>query len=136
LQAINDWGNAVSFEAQSLAQYNIELANLEKQTGTILESHGVRFFEERAAFAGPLGRLQKHRLYPTSLPPGPNVQRYLQTGEPAEKMLERDVPSFRDMPEKKMPPDDPKEAVPRPARIEAPRPMFLPALGDPVTSKR
>ena len=32
---------------QSLAQYNTELAMLERQTGTILETHGVRFLEER-----------------------------------------------------------------------------------------
>ena len=55
-QAITDWGNAVSSEAQALAQYNIELANLERQTGTILETHGVQFVEERYKSIGPLGR--------------------------------------------------------------------------------
>jgi outer membrane protein TolC len=45
LQAITDWGNAVSSESQSLTQYNAELANLEEETGTILETHGIRFFE-------------------------------------------------------------------------------------------
>ena len=43
LQAIADWGNSVSAEAQTLAQYNTELAGLERTTGTILETHGVRF---------------------------------------------------------------------------------------------
>ena len=56
LQAITDWGNAVASEAQSLTQYNIELANLERYTGTILETHGVRFIEERYGSIGPLGR--------------------------------------------------------------------------------
>ncbi|MEZ6078085.1 MAG: hypothetical protein R3C56_21160 [Pirellulaceae bacterium] len=41
LQAIVDWGNSVSSEAQALSQYNTELARLEFQTGTILQSHGI-----------------------------------------------------------------------------------------------
>jgi len=137
LQAITDWGNAVSAEAQALAQYNIELANLEKQTGTILETHGVRFFEERSAFAGPFGRTQKHRLYPSSLPPQPNASRYPDQGEPAEKMMERDVPSFRDPPEKKKTPAvEPIGNAPRPPQLEAVRPDFPPVrLGDPQATK-
>src|SRR5205814_2570594 len=75
LQAITDWGNAVSSEAQALSQYNVELANLEKQTGTILESHGVRFMEERFAAIGPLGRLARRREYPLGSAPGPNRER-------------------------------------------------------------
>ena len=34
LQAITDWGNAVSSEAQFLTLYNMELANLERETGS------------------------------------------------------------------------------------------------------
>ena len=45
LLAITDWANAVSAEAQSLTAYNAELANLELQSGTILETHGIRFVE-------------------------------------------------------------------------------------------
>ncbi len=45
LQAIVDWGNAVSSEAQALVAYNSELANLERETGTILESHGSRLWK-------------------------------------------------------------------------------------------
>ena len=54
LQALNDWGNAVSSEAQQLLTYNIALATLERQTGTILETHGLVFDEERFRAAGPL----------------------------------------------------------------------------------
>ena len=72
LQAISDWGNAISAEAQALAQYNTELANLERQTGTILETHGVRFLEERYRSIGPLGRCVMPKAYPAALPPAPN----------------------------------------------------------------
>jgi outer membrane protein TolC len=75
LQAITDWGNAVSNENQTLVLYNIELANLERQTGTILESHGVRFFEERFRAVGPLGRHFPPRCYPRAMTPGPNADR-------------------------------------------------------------
>jgi outer membrane protein TolC len=73
LQAIADWGNAVSNENQALVQYNTELANLERQTGTILESHGVRFWEERYRSIGPLGRHFPSVCYPRAMAPGPNV---------------------------------------------------------------
>ena len=58
LQAITDWGNAVSSEAASLTQYNSELANLERQLGTILDNHAIRFYEERYGSIGPGGRCQ------------------------------------------------------------------------------
>jgi outer membrane protein TolC len=76
LQAISDWGNAISSEAQALALYNIELASLERQTGTILDTHGVRFAEERFGSIGPLGRLAPPVLYPASVPPTPNTPYY------------------------------------------------------------
>ena len=76
LAAITDWGNAVSAEAQALLQYNTDLATLERQTGTILETHGVRFYEERFLSIGPLGRLFKPRAYPQRLPPTENVDLY------------------------------------------------------------
>jgi outer membrane protein TolC len=72
LLAITDWGNAVNSEYQSLVQYNTELARLERQTGTILETHGVRFMEERYRSIGPLGRLFEDRCYPRDARPGPN----------------------------------------------------------------
>jgi hypothetical protein len=73
LQAITDWGNAVSNENQALVRYNTELANLERETGTILETHGVRFWEERFRSVGPLGRHFPAVCYPRSMPPGPNA---------------------------------------------------------------
>jgi outer membrane protein TolC len=75
LQAITDWGNAVSSENQALVLYNIELANLERDTGTILESHGVRFWEERFRSVGPLGRHFPSLCYPRAMSPGPNSDR-------------------------------------------------------------
>ena len=57
LQALNDWGTAVSSEAQQLLIYNTTLATLEQETGTILETHGLVFAEER------------FRLGTTSAPP-------------------------------------------------------------------
>ena len=79
------WGNTVS--AQALARYNTELANLERETGTILESHGIRFLEERYCSMGTLGRMARQRPYPMSSPPGANTERYPTGAEPAEKAL-------------------------------------------------
>src|SRR5947209_18386692 len=93
LQAITDWGNAVSSEAQALAQYNVELTNLERQTGTILETHGVRFLEERFKSVGPLGRLGPPACYPKAMPPGPNADRYPVDREAGEAALEKDKPA-------------------------------------------
>jgi outer membrane protein TolC len=92
LQAITDWGNAVSAEAQALAQYNVELATLERQTGTILETHGVRFFEERFGSIGPLGRLAKPVCYPEATPPSSNSNRYPVDREAGDAALEKNKP--------------------------------------------
>jgi outer membrane protein TolC len=69
LQAITDWGNAVSQEARSITQYNTELANVERQSGTILETHGVYFVEERFGSLGPrlFGLLRSDECYPERL---------------------------------------------------------------------
>jgi outer membrane protein TolC len=92
LQAITDWGNAVSSESQSLTQYMAELAVLEQESGTILEAHGVRFAEERYGTLGPLGRLGKGKSYPKALPPGPNAPRYPQGTTPAEDFFNLENP--------------------------------------------
>ena len=55
LQAVTDWGNAINSEANALAQYNGEIANLSLQRGTILEEHGVVFQEELYGSVGPFG---------------------------------------------------------------------------------
>ncbi len=94
LLAIADWGNAVSAEAQSLTQYNAELANLERETGTILDTHGVRFWEERFRAIGPLGRLGPRRWYPMASPPSPNVERYPEGTEPAERTFGLESPAL------------------------------------------
>lgn len=84
LQAVTDWGNAISNEANSLATYNATLASLERQTGTILETHGVVFFEERFGSIGPLGRLARDVCYPMDQRPSNNGPRYSVSGQPAE----------------------------------------------------
>jgi hypothetical protein len=94
LQALNDWGNAVSSEAQQLLNYNIALATLERQTGTILETHGLVFVEERFRAAGPL---RGHdRLYPFAQPPAGSPQQYPGTNEPSENSFELQNPVQRD----------------------------------------
>ena len=92
LQAIVDWGNAVSTEAQTLSQYNTELARLEFQTGTILQNHGIVFFEERFRSIGPLGRIGEDRCYPRSQPPSPNVERYEGGTRPSEEYFDLENP--------------------------------------------
>jgi outer membrane protein TolC len=125
LQAITDWGNAVSAEAQALAQYNVELANLERETGTILETHGVRFIEERYRSIGPLGRCAEPVCYPKSVYPTPNENRYPTTTEPAEAALERERPVVPRSPPETLPPPEPKSD--RPPADEPPRPGRPPA---------
>ena len=92
LQAITDWGNTISAEAQSPTNYNTELANLELETGTILQSHGILFFEERHRNIGPLGCFGRGRHYPGSTPPTPNEDRYGTSDEPAEEFFNLDDP--------------------------------------------
>ena len=118
LLAIQDWGNTISAEAQALTQYNTELAILERETGTILEAHGVRFYEERFGSIGPLGRFGPDRPYPSSLPPAPNADRYPRGDEPAENYFELDDP--RALP-----------APPTPEDLPLPGPLPLPPPLDP-----
>jgi outer membrane protein TolC len=111
LQAISEWGNSITAEAQALAQYNTELANLERQTGTILDTHGVRFFEERYQAAGPLGKHGAMAEYPSAVVPSPNAERYPVSTEPSETRLERERPRL---------PKDPD--APPPAKLKGPGP--------------
>jgi outer membrane protein TolC len=92
LTAITDWANAVSSESQALTQYNTELANLEQDTGTILEAHGIRFYEERYGTLGPLGRLGRLRDYPQAMPPGPNEPKYPKSKQPGENFFDLEDP--------------------------------------------
>jgi outer membrane protein TolC len=84
LDAITAWGNAVSQEARSVTQYNTELANVERESGTILESHGIVFAEERYSSISPLGRTGRGTCYPSDLRLGENQARYPDSGKPAE----------------------------------------------------
>jgi outer membrane protein TolC len=96
LQGVTDWGNAVASEAQALAAYNTELANLERQTGTILETHGIRFVEEQFASLGTHGRAFAEECYPRDLRPQPNQPRYDDLGKPAEEAFDlNDFPRRR-----------------------------------------
>ena len=92
LQAVTDWGNAISSEANSLAAYNTSLATLERQTGPILETHGVRFFEERFGSIGPLGRFVSDVCYPLGNPPSTNGDRYPMSDKPSEEKFELERP--------------------------------------------
>ena len=120
LQAVTRWGNAISNEASSLVQYNIELANLERETGTILESHGIRMAEERFGSIGPLGRWHTSRCYPARLPPTLNDDRYPQGERPAEETFDLEPPL-----ELKLKRRDPiPEVVPPPPVISEPLPRL------------
>lgn len=119
LLANTDWGNAVRNEAAAVAQYNTLLADLERQTGTILETHGVRFFEERYGSIGPLGRIARPVCYPESTPPSLNAERYLPGDRPAEQSFDLRDP----VPRTRRPSVPP---VPQPPGEELPRPPGLP----------
>jgi outer membrane protein TolC len=117
LVAITDWGNAITSEATSVASYNTLLAELEQQTGTILETHGIRFYEERYGSIGPLGRIHPPVCYPESTPPTPNYDRYPASERPAENVFNLQDPStFRQRPR-------PTEELPNPV---IPQPQSIP----------
>jgi outer membrane protein TolC len=88
LQAIVDWGNSVSSEAAALAQYNTDLANLERETGTILEANDIAFYEERFGSLGPLGVFGHDHWYPESTHPTPSVDRYPGGDRPSEETFD------------------------------------------------
>lgn len=95
LQAVVDWGNAVSNEAASLVQYNTELASLERETGSILEAHGIAFYEERFGAISPLGRCANPVCYPLANKPTPTVDRYDTGPEPSEEFFDLQSPVDR-----------------------------------------
>jgi outer membrane protein TolC len=97
LQGVTDWGNAVASEAQALASYNSGLADLERQTGTILETHGIRFVEEQFASIGTHGRWCQDECYPRDLRPQENSQRYEDSGKASEEAFDlQNFPRRRD----------------------------------------
>ncbi len=120
LQALNDWGTAVTSESRSILSYNVSLANLERQTGTILETHGLVFVEERVRAAGPLLLPSHDKLYPASLPPVGNPQMYPNSGEPSEDSFNLKNPDPRATPNA-----PPKPALPAPGTpIPGPLPLI------------
>lgn len=125
LVAITDWGNAITNEALALTQYNTLLAEVERQTGTILETHGVRFYEERYGSISPLGRLAPPACFPQSTPPTPNADRYPPGERPAEQAfnlqdLRQQMPSVDPLPPPPAPlqpaPGFPEQLLPPPPR--------------------
>jgi outer membrane protein TolC len=121
LQAIVDWGNSVSSEAQALTQYNTELARLQRETGTILETHGIRFYEERYGSIGPLGRMCPDVCYPKALPPTENEAVYPTSEKPAEDFFDLEDP-LQKLRERR--PIDPEELPP--LRLPPPQTPVLP----------
>ena len=114
LQAITAWGDAVSAEAGSLTSYNTQLAELERQTGTILETHGVVFVEERFGSIGPLGRIFPDACYPSSLRPSDNESRYPIADEPAEQSFDlRSAPGFEEVTPRLLPELPYEDVIPR-----------------------
>ncbi|HZZ79164.1 MAG TPA: TolC family protein [Gemmataceae bacterium] len=103
LQALNDWGTAVTSEVQALTNYNVALATLERRTGTILQTHGLIFHEERMRTLGPFGF---RRTYPAAQPPVGNSQNYPAGAGPAENSfnLVSPVPTFKGPPPQLLPP--------------------------------
>ncbi len=138
LQARTNWGDVVDSEAQSLLQYNTELAGLQQQTGTILEAHGIRFIEERYGSIGPMGRLFYGRWYPKDRRPGPNEDQYERTSEPAENAFDLEepvIPRRRELDRRRPPirgPDLQSERLIQPLPDVERHPFSLPGRQAPV----
>jgi outer membrane protein TolC len=120
LNAIADWGAAVSAEARSLTDYNTVLTVLERDTGTILETHGVRFYEERYASIGPLGLARPAACYPRAEVPTPNRNLYPDSGRPAEEFFNLRSPVTRESNAELPPPAEQVPALQTPPRNATP----------------
>jgi outer membrane protein TolC len=95
LQALNDWGSAITSEARTLIDYNVLLAILEQQTGTILETHGLVFVEERFQAMGPWAEHDRTREYPRNLKPIGEPTQYPASGAPGENAFDLTKPNTR-----------------------------------------
>ncbi len=62
--------------------------------GGILETHGIRFMEERYGSIGPLGRLADDRCYPKDRQPTANEDRYRNMDRPAENAFGLERPAL------------------------------------------
>jgi hypothetical protein len=136
LQALNDFGNAVSAEAVALTSYNVSLATLERQTGTILETHGLLFNEERFGAAGPLGK-HHPRLYPYATPPAGEPHLYPPAGDKGgEKAFDLQRPEIpRSGPAPKEEPQKDEELLPPPRKLPPPPPPAQWQPGAPAATR-
>ncbi len=131
LQAITDWGNAVSAEARSITQYNTELADIERESGTILETHGIRFYEERFSSLGPVGLMGLRRTnacYSSNIRPEGSTDRYTEsndTSDDAFKLEDLDYQRESDRQQMEKGPDQ----NPLPPAFEIPSPEIPPGDG-------
>ena len=93
LNAISDYGNAISQEANALLAYNTALASLERETGTILETHGVFLAEDLRCAVGPCVHGvfgDAARAYSHAHRPSSNAARYPGGDRPAEETFDLD----------------------------------------------
>lgn len=127
LQSLNDWGNAVSTEAQQLLAYNISLATLERETGTILETHGLVFNEERFRAAGPIPC--HDRLYPEAVVPTGTPRFAPGTDQPSEEVFDLKKPDWRNAR-----PEAPGSKPPAGDPLPAPRPVPMPDKIQPISA--
>ena len=123
--AIGDWGNAIAQESASLANYHTELATLERQTGTILETHGIRFVEEQFQQAGPLSCYFGEVAYPSALRPATNTNRYTPGDRPAELEFDLKDPWRQSAEPEPVPPVNEGTGTPRLRRLPAVTPDNL-----------
>jgi len=75
-------------------------------SGTILETHGIRTLVERYCALGPLGRLGKGREYPRAMRPTENIPRYVDGDKPSEEAFDLTTPVGVPRPTR-LPPTDP-----------------------------
>lgn len=131
LQAISDWGNAVSQEAQALLQYNITLASLEQGTGTILETHGVWFAEDQQCNVGPAWLFHnRNTLYPHAHRPTLNDPIYEIGDTPSEEFF--DLEDFPGSSKESAPQKDSPESAPDMPNTEA---TAIPSESDPERNR-
>lgn len=117
LQALNDWGTVITSEARALIDYNVLLATLERQTGTILETHGLVFVEERFQAAGPLCLPMHDRAYSMDLKPTGEPTQYPATGSPSENAFDLKRPTERPAKLKDPEPGD-RKVAPKPPLLK------------------
>ena len=108
LLAVNTWAGTVISEAGAITSMNASLATLEQQTGTILETHGIRLFEERYCSIGPLGRRGKGRQFPSAMRPTTSTPRYESGDRASEEVFNLETPAPDAIRPRNTPPARPK----------------------------